>query len=120
MPINIPTTTSLYISHPPCFVPLTYGLYPGVVPIVLYCNRIAKYCNTLVVQNPKALQYLLQKFPSIAKSQKYCKNYCKKYCKKHCKITKVLQNFKVLQKVSLYFVQRKFSKLCYSLLNFDW
>ena len=44
----------------------------GVVPIVLYCNTIAKYCNTLVsqhykiiqlvLQNLKVLQYLLQNF----------------------------------------------------------
>ena len=37
---------------------------------------------------------------SIAKSQKYCKKDCKKYCK--------------------ILAQRKFLKLFYSLLNFDW
>ena len=56
-----------------------------MVPIVLYSNSIAKYCNTLVLKNFK------EKFPSfairIAILSKYCKNYCQKYCKisKYCK-----------------------------------
>ena len=43
-----------------------------MVPIVLYCNSIAKYCNTLVLKNVKVMQQVLQK---------------------------VLKNMKVLQKV---------------------
>ena len=39
----------------------------GVVPIVLYCNSITKYCNTLVLQNLKVLQYLLQTFQVLQK-----------------------------------------------------
>ena len=54
----------------------------GVVPIVLYCNSITKYCNTLVLQNLKVLQYLLQTFQVLQK---------------------VLQNMKVLQKVLQFF-----------------
>ena len=76
----------------------------GVVPIVLYCNSIAKYCNTLVLQNLKVLQYLLQFFSNNAKSITKNESIAKgiamlsKYCKKYCKFLKVLQ--KVLQNVA--------------------
>ena len=45
-----------------CFAPLIFWiikpsyLVPGVVPIVLYCNTIAKYCNTLALQHHKIIQ----------------------------------------------------------------
>ena len=39
---------------------LELTISPGVVPIVLYCNSIVKYCNTLELQIFKVLQYLLQ------------------------------------------------------------
>ena len=35
---------------------LSIGAAIGVVPIVLYCNTIAKDCNTLVLQHYKVLQ----------------------------------------------------------------
>ena len=63
----------------------------GVIPIVLYNNSIANFQSiALRMQNLKVLQYLLQKFPTIAKSiailSKYCKKYYKKYYKKYCYI----------------------------------
>ena len=60
----------------------------GVVPIVLYCNSITKYCNTLVLQNLKVLQYLLQTFQVLQKVLQNMKV-----------LHYLLQNIQVLQKV---------------------
>ena len=78
-----------------------------MVPIVLYCNIIAKYCNTYCkiskycnayCKNFQVLQKILKYFQSIAKRNSKSYKYCNKYCKIKKILQKVLQNFKVLQK----------------------
>ena len=70
-----------------------------MAPIVLYCNSIAKYCNTLVLQNPKVLQ-------NIKVLQNLLQNFQV--------MQKILQDMKVLQKLL-----QKYSSIANSIVKYE-